>query len=144
MPDAYESLQVSRHAEIEVITAAYRSLARKYHPDKNTSPVSTQRMQEINAAYEILKDPLKRKGYDRDHQLASGRFVWRSGESIDWSESLDSEEWDDWASSYARRRDHPEPIPRPGFLKKNLGCVLYLLFGLFASYQVLTVVIRRW
>jgi DnaJ-class molecular chaperone len=144
MPDAYESLQVSRHAEIEVITAAYRSLARKYHPDKNTSPVSTQRMQEINAAYEILKDPVKRKEYDREYAPASNRVVWRSGEAIDWSNAFDSEELDDWASSYAQRRDHPIPIHRSGFLEKNIGCILYLIFGLFASYQVLTVVIRKW
>lgn len=144
MPDAYESLQVSRHAEIEVITAAYRSLARKYHPDKNTSPVSTQRMQEINAAYEILKDPVKRKEYDREHAPASNRIVWRSGEAIDWSNAFDSEELDDWASSYASRRDHPVPIHRASFLEKNLGCILYLLFGLFAVYQVLTVVVRKW
>jgi DnaJ-class molecular chaperone len=143
MPDAYESLQVSRHAEIEVITAAYRSLARKYHPDKNVSPESNTRMQEINAAYEILKDPEKRKQYDREHAPASNRVVWRSGEAIDWSNAFDSEEWDDWASSYARRRDHPEPIPRPGFLKKNIGCILYLFFGLFAFYQVVSVVVRR-
>jgi len=144
MPDPYESLQVSRHAEIEVISAAYRTLARKYHPDKNTSPASTKRMQEINTAYAILKDPVKRKEYDREHPFASDHVVWRSEESIDWSGELDSEELDDWASSYVWRRDHPVPIRRPGFLKNNLGCIIYLLFGLFASYQVLTVVIRKW
>jgi DnaJ-class molecular chaperone len=143
MPDPYESLQVSRHAEIEVIMAAYRSLARKYHPDKNDSPASTKRMQEINAAYEILKDPMKRKEYDREHAPASNRVVWRSGESIDWSNAFDSEEWDDWASSYGWRKNHPEPIHRPGFWKRNLGCILYLLFGLFACYQILEVVIRK-
>jgi len=144
MTDLYESLQVSRHAEIEVITAAYRSLARKYHPDKNTSSLSTNRMQEINTAYEILKDPVKRKEYDREHPFGLGYGVWRSEESIDWSGSLDSEDFDDWASSYVFRRDHPVPITRPGFLKRNLGCILYLIFGLFVSYQVLTVVIRKW
>lgn len=144
MPDPYESLQVARHAEIEVIMAAYRSLARKYHPDKNTASVTTKRMQEINAAYEILKDPVKRKEYDREHPLDPNHMVWRSEEAIDWSSSFDSEEWDDWASSYGWRKKHPEPIHRPGFWKKNFGCILYLLFGLFAFYQILTVVIRKW
>jgi hypothetical protein len=144
MPDPYESLQVSRHAEIEVITAAYRTLARKYHPDKNASTVTTKHMQEINAAYEILKDPVKRKEYDREHPFASDHVVWRSGESIDWAGELDSEDLDDWASYYVFRRDHPVPIHRPSFLKRNLGCILYLLLGLFATYQILIVVIRKW
>ncbi len=89
MPDPYESLQVSRRAEIEVITAAYRSLARKYHPDKNASAASTKRMQEINAAYEVLKDPAKRKEYDCEHAFASNRVMWRSEDSIDWSSAFE-------------------------------------------------------
>jgi curved DNA-binding protein CbpA len=144
MPDPYESLQVSRRAEIEVIAAAYRSLARKYHPDKNASPETTKRMQEINAAYEILKDPAKRKEYDREHAFASNRVMWRSEDAVDWSSAFESEEWEDWASSYGWRKDHPVPIRRPGFLQRNLGCILYLAFGLFAAYQVLIVVVRKW
>src|SRR4030042_2860649 len=50
MPDYYSTLQVDRRAEPEVIAAASRSLARKYHPDKNDSAASTKRMQELNAA----------------------------------------------------------------------------------------------
>lgn len=64
MRDAYEVLQVSPNAEIEVIEAAFRRLALKYHPDKNPSYDATSRMQEINWAYEILGDPIKRRQYD--------------------------------------------------------------------------------
>jgi hypothetical protein len=62
--DAYEILQVSPNAEREVIDAAYRRLARKYHPDVNSRPDAHARMQEINWAYEILSDPIKRNRYD--------------------------------------------------------------------------------
>ncbi len=144
MPDPYETLQVSRHAEIEVIAAAYRTLARKYHPDKNDAHAGTNRMQEINAAYEILKDSVKRKEYDRGHPFALGNVVWRSEEAIDWSGEFDSEDLDDWASSYARRRDHPVPIHRPGFLKRNWAGILYLLFVLFMGYELLGAVIRKY
>ena len=65
MLDAYETLQVSRNAEPEVIEAAFRRLARKYHPDTNPASDATARMQEINWAYEILRDPTKRAQYDR-------------------------------------------------------------------------------
>jgi DnaJ-class molecular chaperone len=144
MPDPYESLQVSHRAEPEVIAAAYRSLARKYHPDKNDSPASNKRMQEINAAYEILKDPVKRREYDHEHPFASNQVGWRSDEAIDWSESFDSEDWDDWANLYGRRKTNPAPIRRPGFWKRNYGCVLYMILGLFGLYQVFTVIARKW
>ena len=63
--DPYEILQVSRNAEPEVIEAAYRRLARKYHPDINNESYSSDRMLRINWAYDILSDPIRRSRYDR-------------------------------------------------------------------------------
>jgi hypothetical protein len=71
--DPYRILQVAPHAEIEVIEAAYRRLARKYHPDVDSSASATQRMQEINWAYEILSDPAKRAKYDTSVRSATPR-----------------------------------------------------------------------
>lgn len=68
--DLYEILQVSPNAEPEVIDAAYRRLARKYHPDVNPSPDAAARMKEINQAYDILSDPQKRAMYDAQRQSA--------------------------------------------------------------------------
>ena len=62
--DLYETLQVSPTAEPEVIEAAYRRLALKYHPDKNPSPDADERMKQLNRAYEILQDPARRAKYD--------------------------------------------------------------------------------
>lgn len=62
----YQVLQVDPSAESEVVKAAYRRLADKYHPDKNKSPEAAARMAEINAAYAVLGDPLKRALYDDD------------------------------------------------------------------------------
>lgn len=61
----YELLQVSPHAEPEIITAAYRRLSQKYHPDVTNSNISSSRMVDINEAYEILNNPRKRVEYDR-------------------------------------------------------------------------------
>lgn len=63
--DYYEILGVSRDAPQEKIQAAYRKLARKYHPDINKSPDAEEKFKEIGEAYEVLKDPEKRKKYDR-------------------------------------------------------------------------------
>src|SRR3989337_60437 len=63
--DPYIVLQVSRDAETEVIDAAYRSLARKYHPDVSLDAASQERMRAINWAHEILTDNEKRRDWDR-------------------------------------------------------------------------------
>ncbi len=63
----YQLLQVDPSAEPEVIKAAYRRLADKYHPDKNKAPEAEERMAEINHAYTVLGDPARRAAYDQDN-----------------------------------------------------------------------------
>ena len=55
--DPYKVLQVDSEAENEVIQAAYRRLARKYHPDLAATPEAAARMSAINAAWELIGDP---------------------------------------------------------------------------------------
>lgn len=62
--DCYSILGVPRVASADEIRAAYRRLARQYHPDLNDSPEAEARMQEINEAYSTLSDPLRRRQYD--------------------------------------------------------------------------------
>jgi hypothetical protein len=64
----YEILQVHNDAEKEVIDAAYRSLSRKYHPDINKSSNASEKMKEINWAYEILGNEPTRKKWDQIHK----------------------------------------------------------------------------
>lgn len=65
LEDFYKILQVDPSAEQEVIEGAYRRLAQKYHPDRNSAPDATARMSKINEAYEELKDPARRAAFDR-------------------------------------------------------------------------------
>jgi curved DNA-binding protein len=62
--DYYETLGVPREASQEDIHAAYRKLARKYHPDINKGPDAEEKFKRIGEAYEVLRDPEKRKRYD--------------------------------------------------------------------------------
>jgi curved DNA-binding protein CbpA len=61
MPDLYEVLQVHPRAEPEVLRAAYRVLARRYHPDHGGD---ARRMITLNDAWDVLGDPVRRAAYD--------------------------------------------------------------------------------
>lgn len=74
--DYYKTLGLSREASAEQIKAAYRKLARRYHPDVSKEANAEARFKEVNEAYEVLKDPDKRRAYDR---LGSN---WRAGQDF--------------------------------------------------------------
>lgn len=63
--DYYEALGVGRDADAPEIQRAFRTLARRYHPDVNRDPAGEERFKEINEAYQVLSDPETRKRYDR-------------------------------------------------------------------------------
>lgn len=63
--DFYEILGIGRHATDDEIKRAYRTLARRYHPDANGGdPEAEVRFKEISVAYETLRDPERRRRYD--------------------------------------------------------------------------------
>ena len=63
--DYYKTLGVERGATEDQIKRAYRKLARKYHPDISKAPDAEEKFKQLNEAHEVLKDPEKRKLYDR-------------------------------------------------------------------------------
>lgn len=63
--DYYEVLGVPRNASADDLKAAFRRLARQYHPDVNSAPDAEEKFKEINEAYAILSDDQKRAAYDR-------------------------------------------------------------------------------
>ena len=65
--DPYRVLQVDPTADHEVIQAAYRALARRFHPDVAPDPETAQRMAAINAAFDLIRDADRRAAYDREH-----------------------------------------------------------------------------
>ena len=83
-PDPYSVLGLARTAGDAEIRAAYHALVAKYHPDRYQGnpleDLATEKLAEINRAYEILSDPARRADYDRGQafwhaQPAPGRPI---------------------------------------------------------------------
>src|ERR1044072_9534492 len=72
----YETLGVPREERSEAIRKANRKLARENHPVVNKDPGAEDRFKEISEAYEVLRDPDKRKRYD---QLGAN---WKAGQAV--------------------------------------------------------------
>lgn len=82
--DPYKTLQVDPEAEDEVVAAAYRRLARKYHPDAaadaETAATASARMTALNAAWELIGDPERRAAFDRARAVRAALSRRASGE----------------------------------------------------------------
>ncbi len=69
MKNYYHILQVSNEADAREIKQAYRQLSKRYHPDRNGGgPEFEEKFKEINEAYQVLKDPVRRWQYKQDLQ----------------------------------------------------------------------------
>ena len=70
MSDPHALLGLPAGASAQQIKRAFRKLARKHHPDVSKAADAAARMQEVNEAYDVLRDPEKRAAYD---QVGQGR-----------------------------------------------------------------------
>jgi DnaJ-class molecular chaperone len=106
--DHYEVLGVGRSASTDEIKRAYRSLAKKYHPDRNPGdPAAEGKFKEVQHAYSVLSDPKKREQYDQFGDVAVGEWQTRpTGEQVyQWGggSSVGVEDLEDLFSAFGGR-----------------------------------------
>ena len=65
LPDYYVILQIQKTASQNEIKSQFRSLAKKWHPDRKQSDEAEKKMAQINMAYEVLSNTKRRKMYDQ-------------------------------------------------------------------------------
>lgn len=128
MRDPYEILGVSRAADDAEIHAAYRALAKRYHPDLHPGdPGAEPRFKEVAAAYELLSDGVERARYDREHPAAaSAGRDWYTGYSAERGYERASED----AFAVPRRRAQQWP-------PINLFLIAFGLWALLSFGNVL-------
>src|SRR6476660_4877218 len=68
--DYYAVLHLKADASAEQIHHAYRTLAMRYHPDRNLTPEAAAIMARINEAYGVLSEPNRRRKYDQQQRLS--------------------------------------------------------------------------
>lgn len=73
--DPYRVLQVLPTADQEVLNAAFRALAQKYHPDHDPTRLAAMRMAELNAAWAMVRDPALRASWDRNQRRVTYDFA---------------------------------------------------------------------
>lgn len=94
MINFYEILEVSQRASNEVIEKAYKVLAKKYHPDVQTTDNKKQaeeKMKQINEAYEILINPSKREEYNKElEKIKNQQQALRNKQNINQNEQTNN------------------------------------------------------
>ena len=85
MENYYNTLGIAPNATEDEIKKVYRSLAMRFHPDRNPAPGADARFKAVTKAYEILSDPVKREEYNQsvNHRIiidaeAEAYQLWRS------------------------------------------------------------------
>ncbi len=80
--DYYRLLEIDPEASPEVVDKAYKALMFKYHPDRQPPERrdwATEKVRELNSAYQVLSDPIKRRNYSMNRRLEYWRVWWEEG-----------------------------------------------------------------
>ena len=148
-PTYYNTLNVGSHASKKEIKSAYRKLALKYHPDRNSEESAKQQFLEISKAYEVLSNVEKRRKYDKYGQTSEANEVdfdelWKTmfGKDGEFGGIFDEEEKSEEEKNYEKFLNTFYTLPVTEFIT---NFCFDLEFGIFngksagIAYWILTV-----
>lgn len=112
-PDHWQILGLTPGADAAALKRAFREQARRWHPDLNgNDPIAEERFKQVNEAYAVLSDPLRRRAWERGEDRSGGEspdpFASGFPEFEDYLAELDGER------SVSDRQDWQEPSRSPG------------------------------
>jgi len=127
-PDPYKLLQVDPEADVEIIQVAYRKLAQRYHPDVTPGVDAARRMAELNAARDLLVDPVARAAHDAARKSGATAAGHTSGQSPSGGAGQAGER-----STSAPRADNPAAASAPAAGQAGAASGGVLNFGRYAG-----------
>jgi curved DNA-binding protein CbpA len=107
-PDYYQILGVSPDADAKTIKAAYRTLAKKLHPDVGGS---AEQLAAVNQAADVLTDPARRDAYDRDRRMDKPKAAPKAPEAPPRPRQKVSIALCDFCGTMNRVKDDPDYVP---------------------------------
>ena len=119
MDNYYDILGVSKNATADEIKRAYRTLAFKYHPDRNQgNAAAEEKFKKISAAYDVLGDDAKRRNYDLGG-YSSDNYAYNSSSAnqsqyhrqyqYTYSNPFGEDNFWEWFNGAQRRAEHSQP-----------------------------------
>jgi len=147
LPDYYQLLQVSETATGTEIKAAYRRLAKLYHPDKNSgNPVAEEKFKQIKEAYEVLINTPRRRKYDekRNRGVTNSSTAFQKKSSVKKNYNFSEEEAKrrQYYQQHYKTKSTPRTPPPSGKTKPGITEIRYILISVPIAVALLLLMIR--
>ena len=142
MENYYSILNVSNNADEDQIKQAYRTLAMKYHPDKNPdNKAAEEKFKHISEAYSVLSDPQRRRDYDlgTSTPFSSSEKTYTYGQNTNpfGDDIFSSKWWKNWRDIRSENAKKREKISRSEAFKILISCIILTIVGLLLFKSII-------